>query len=207
MKTRTAWTTILLGVLLGACIATSEETDKGWVLAAKLYGDDRAHKVGDLLTVIIRESSSSSKDASSRTNKRLGLGGSVQVGHPTLDSQNTPWTNATIPAWNVQADRSFEGSGETENKDELKATLTVRVTEVLPNGTMLIEGKRTVKANGERIGFVLTGIVRPQDVTRDNTIESTSIADAHIEYFGQGAVIQNQRRGIITTLLDWINLF
>ncbi|MBN1676875.1 MAG: flagellar basal body L-ring protein FlgH [Kiritimatiellae bacterium] len=198
-----------LAALLALAMAGQAQAkdEKDWSMATRLYGDTKARHVGDLLTVLILEASSASKEAQSKTDKQNSLGGSISIGHPSIDSQATPWTNAIVPTWSVKTDRSFEGGGEMENKDELKATITVRVTEVLPNKNLIIEGRRTVVVNGEQLGFILTGTVRPNDISRENTINSTLIADANIQYFGTGSLVRSQRKGILTSLWDWLNLF
>lgn len=206
MKLRMALLTVIFLTALAAS-AVAQESPKEWKMASRMYADKKARHVGDLLTVIIEESNEASKDAKSSSSKTAGLSGSASMGHPTVDANPTAWTNALIPAWKLDTSRSFEGSGSTQSKDKFTSYITVTVREVLPNGNLLIEGKRSMNIQEESVDVILTGIVRPTDITRENTIKSTSIADAGIRYESAGPIVQNQKRGIITSLWNWLNPF
>ena len=93
------------------------------------------------------------------------------------------------------------------NEDKLQGTISACVVEVLPNGNLLIEGKRRVVVQGESAQFILTGIVRPLDISRDNFVRSTAIADAAIQYLSDGSIAKNTQKGLIPSLWDWINPF
>ncbi|NCC49900.1 MAG: flagellar basal body L-ring protein FlgH [Spartobacteria bacterium] len=179
-----------------------------WSMATRLYGDHKAREVGDIITVLIVEEATSSKDSAKETDKKFNVSGSVSVSTPQIDgSTRATWTNMTIPSWNLDTSRKFGGSGKMSNEDKLQGTISARVVEVLPNGNMLIEGKRRVVVQKESVQFILTGIVRPLDVTRDNFVKSTAIADAAIQYVSDGSIAKNQQKGIVPTLWDWINPF
>ncbi len=79
--------------------------------------------------------------------------------------------------------------------------------EVLPNGNLLIEGKRTVQIQKEYVSFILSGTVRPEDISADNVVLSTAIADASIKYESNGSVTVDQKKGLVTRVFDWLNLF
>jgi flagellar L-ring protein FlgH len=81
------------------------------------------------------------------------------------------------------------------------------VTEVLPNGNLLVEGRRTLDVQEERVDVILTGTVRPEDIARDNTLPSTRVADAAIQYRSAGMLARAQNKGLLTRLWDWINPF
>lgn len=178
-----------------------------WGFAHRLYGDTKARSVGDLLTVQIVEASSSSRQADLQTEKKTSMRGSMSFFHPKVDNIRTPWTNAVVPEWSVGTERDYQGSGQMKNEDSITATITVRVTEVLPNGNLLVEGRRSLSIQGEDVGYVLTGTVRPFDITRDNIIKSTKIADLDIQYYGTGAIARNQQKGLFNRLWDWVNPF
>ena len=202
---RAAWT---LSLLLSLLVQARAEVAPDWSFATRLYGDKKARQVGDILTVLIVEESESSKDSQKTTDKKYKIGGSVSVNSPTVDSlPRASWTNAGIPTWSVDTENSFQGKGGMENKDKLSGSISVRVMEVLPNGNLMIEGKRRLVIQHETMEFVLTGTVRPQDIARDNTVRSTFVADASIQYNSTGSIARNQNKGLVANLWDWINPF
>jgi flagellar L-ring protein FlgH len=200
---------LLLAVSLLASDAATVLADEGprWSMASRLYSDHRARQVGDLLTIIIVEESSAKRDAEQQTDKSMNFGGSVNLSRPRIDNRGVAWTNYTIPTLNVDASRTFKGNGSLANKDTLSGSIAVRVTEVLPNGTLLIEGKRSVAVQNETVELLLTGTVRVEDIDKENTVQSTDIADASILYLSNGSISDSQRKGIVPSLLDWINPF
>lgn len=196
-----------LGTLAVFQAAAHPDAGKNWTMASKLYGDNKARHVGDLLTIIITEETLASKDAKSSSSKKSSLSGSANFAHPVLDNRETPWTNATLPAYALETSRSFNGDGAIENKEKFTASITVRVIDVLPNGNLLVEGKRTLLIQDESMEVTLSGTVRTADIDRENTILSSNIADASIQYRSKGPLVSNQKRGIVTKLWNWINPF
>lgn len=186
----------------------SDDGDKNaWTMATKIYGDRRARRIGDLVTVVISEENTATKDAKNKSDNASKFSGTVNFGHPVIDAQPTAWTNAGVPKWSVDTTRSFEGGGSLANKDSFSSKLTARVTEVLPNGNLLIEGKRTVILQDESVDVILTGVIRPADIAKDNTVMSSAIADATIKYGSGGPIAKNQQRGILTRVWEWVNPF
>ncbi|MFH0881291.1 MAG: flagellar basal body L-ring protein FlgH [Lentisphaerota bacterium] len=195
-------------LLCAGQLAALAEVEPDWSAATRLYSDKKARRVGDILTVLIVEESESSKDSSKTTDKKYKIGGSVSLGSPTVDNiPRASWTNAAVPAWSVDTANSFEGKGGMGNKDTLSGSIAVRVMEVLPNGNLMIEGKRRLSVQKEDVEFILTGTVRPEDISRDNTIKSTFVADASIQYNSTGSLAKNQNKGLVASLWDWINPF
>ena len=93
------------------------------------------------------------------------------------------------------------------NEEKITTTISARVMEVLPNGNLLIEGQRALSVMGEDMQYILTGTVRPNDISRDNTIRSTAIADLSVQYTSTGPITKTQKKGIFDTLVDFINPF
>lgn len=195
---------------LAVCAAGNASAGDGgdkWKMAAGLYKDTKAARVGDLLTVLITEETLATKDAKSSSSKKASLSGTASFAHPTLDGRKTSWTNATLPAYSLETARDFEGDGSIENKESFTASITVRVVDVLPNGNLMIEGSRKLVIQDESMTVHIAGTVRPADISRNNTIQSSDIADASINYTSKGPLVQNQKRGIVTRLWNWINPF
>jgi flagellar L-ring protein FlgH len=197
----------VLSVTADIAMASDDSEKNEWTMACKIYGDKRARRVGDLVTVLIEEVNSASKDAKNKSDNKSSISATASIGHPTIDARPTAWTNSTIPKWGLDASRTFEGGGSLENSDKFSSKLTARVTEVLPNGNLLIEGKRIIILQDESVEVILTGIVRPVDIAKDNTIQSSAIADAAIKYVSGGTIAKNQRKGILSRTWDWVNPF
>ena len=199
------WAGLLIAILTVGARAGDEPR---WTLASKLYADRTARHVGDILTVVIVETSSSSKDNEKATDKLAQHSGAISFGSPLVDGKPpVNWTNVALPNYSLDAKNKFSGKGTMANKDEFSGTIGVRVTEVLPNGNLLIEGRRSLDVQDERVDVILTGTVRPEDVARDNTVPSTRVADAAIQYHSTGSLARSQNKGLLTKLWDWVNPF
>jgi len=159
------------------------------------YAERKAAKVGDILTVIISETSSASSSAQTKTSKSDST---------RIDAGIGPILRALIPRWESGTEFESEGQGVTQRSGRLLARLTVVVKAILPSGNMVIEGTRYVQVNKETMRLVISGIVRPYDIRTDNTILSEFIAEASIRYEGKGTVGDRQRKGLINQLLDWL---
>ena len=153
------------------------------------FKDSRARSVGDILTVIVEETADAKKDAkteSDRThNSIVGLTNLLNL-EGLLSSRHL--LDGTGNLTNSNSNRTFAGDASTERTDKLTARIAAMVTEVLPNGYLVIQGQREVVVNYELQELKLQGIVRPQDISADNTIPSEKIAEARISYAGRGMV-------------------
>jgi len=116
-----------------------------------------------------------------------------------------------LPSWvdaanalGFKADSKYAGGGATTRTGELTAVMTVRVAEVLPNGDLVLEGAREIDINGDRQMVVLTGVVRPLDVSQNNTVLSTQIGQLSIRYFGNGLMKDSLKPGFLTRILNKI---
>ena len=158
-----------------------------------LFTNRKAHRVGDILTVFISESSSASSDAQTDTENKTELGG--EAGSGFLDF---------IPLWGVTSENKYKGKGKTSRKGQLSAVMSVRITQILPGDQFRVEGTRSVTRNGEEDLLSLSGLVRSRDIGPDNTLPSSAIADAIIVYQGEGEVANGQNPGILTRLVNWI---
>lgn len=201
--------TALLICLISPAPALSGEEgkDQAWSMAAGMYKDTKGRRIGDLITVLIAEETLATKDAKSSSSKKSSLGGTATFAHPTVDGGETAWTNATLPAYSLEASRSFQGDGSIENKETFTASITVRIIDKAPNGNLVIEGSRRLVLQKENMTVHVAGTVRPADISRNNTISSTAIADASITYTSSGPLVKNQERGLVTRLWNWINPF
>ena len=167
-----------------------------------LVEDHKARRRGDTITILIIESASASKQASTDTKRST----SASAGMPNLlglEKSISNWTDLS-KLINASYDSQFAGSGSTSRKENLTATLSAKVMDVLPNGNFLIEGRRNVKVNSEDQILKVEGTVRPRDIAADNSINSALIADARITYVGNGVVSDQQSPGWLMTIFNKI---
>lgn len=162
-----------------------------------------ARGVGDVVTIIVSESSASSFSANTTATKKDSTAtGPNSV--PLLDFLKVGLLSTILRPSAVNANSTVSGAGQTSQQGRFSARMSAIVKQVMPNGTMLIEGSRMVKVNNETQTLVLTGIVRPDDVRSDNTVLSESLAGAEIKSEGIGLIVDRQRKGLLTRLLDWL---
>lgn len=173
--------------------------------------DLRAHRVGDLVIVNIVETSAASKSASTQTGRQSSIDAGVDnlLGWEGRMKNLTSFGKSDVRGAYDNASMlkgsltgNFTGSGSTSRDDSMTASITVRVVEVKPNGNLVIRGTREVRVNQETQVIILSGLIRPYDISSDNTILSSYIADARIEYIGTGAISDKQRPGWLTRAVD-----
>jgi len=163
--------------------------------------DFKARSKGDTVTVVISETASASKEATTGTSRESAVAAGIPNFMGLEKAGINKWMDLTKLV-NASASSKFDGSGSTTRKENLNATITARVIDVLPNGNMLIEGRRNVLVNHEDQIIVLTGLVRPRDITPDNLINSSMIADARITYSGKGVISDRQQPGWLMGVVD-----
>jgi flagellar L-ring protein FlgH len=160
--------------------------------------DRTARKPGDLVTILISESSVATFSATTATNKK-DENSAVQNVISGLFSFLSPNKEKTS-----SASGSSQGGGNTNQSGTLRARLTAEVKAVTSTGNLILEGSRKITINKETQLFKLTGIVRRDDIAPDNTVLSESVAQAEISVFGKGQIADRTRKGLITTIIDWI---
>lgn len=163
------------------------------------FNDQRASRVGDLVTVHVDITDSAQiANQSSRTRSSTEqLGGGAFIG-TTLDRIIPSELGATAETIaDFDSDSSSNGQGSVNRSESLTTTVAAVVTQVLPNGNMVIEGRQEVRVNFEVRELIVAGVVRPEDIDASNTIESSKIAEARIAYGGRGQItdVQQPRYG------------
>ncbi|MDF2181823.1 flagellar basal body L-ring protein FlgH [Neptuniibacter sp. CAU 1671] len=215
---RSVWVLVGVLVMLGGCVQKQVKPDNpmyapirpqdmqpvqpmdGSIYNAatsmNLYGDGRAYRVGDILTVTLQEQTSSKKKNKTELDKETSVsleqgtafGNGISVlGNPL--SFNLP-TSTT----------EFAGEGKSDMSNSLNGSISVTVHEVLPNGVLLVRGEKWLTLNQGDEYIRVSGMVRPQDIGSDNSIASTKLADARIAYSGTGAVND-------TNVMGWLSRF
>jgi len=152
--------------------------------AVSLFEDFKARHVGDLLTVVLTESTNASKQASTSTAKDS----SIQMPGPTIFGRPVTSGGAEIMELDIESAQEFDGEGASTQRNALNGSITVTVAEVLANGYLVIQGEKYLSLNQGEEFIRIRGIVRPIDIRANNTIPSTLVADAQISYGGAGVI-------------------
>lgn len=158
-----------------------------------LYGDRKAYRVGDVITVLLTETTSSQKS----TKSSLSKSSEVEVVNPTIFGRQ-PVDLTT----GIENDTSFSGKGSTGQSNSLEGSITVTVHQIYPNGLMLVKGEKWLNlTNGSEV-IRVSGLLRPDDVSPENTAMSTKLADARLTYSGTGDLADTTRQGWLTRFFN-----
>jgi flagellar L-ring protein precursor FlgH len=157
------------------------------------FKDQRAHQVGDILTVKVKIDDKAKVENETARRRKANEDAGVKdfLGKTALPGLIKAQVPSTLI--NTESTTSTEGKGTTDRKDEVFTNIAGVVTQVLPNGNLVIEGRQEVRVNFEVRELVVAGVVRPEDIESDNTIESTKIAQARIAYGGRGQLTDMQQ--------------
>lgn len=164
-----------------------------------LFNDRRAHRVGDIITVVLSEQTNAKKSANTELTKEADIqfDPSVILGR---DMSND--LSSTIPLLkdiglltSLSQNREFTGEGDSDQSNSLTGQITVTVSNVMPNGVLEVRGEKWMTFNQGDEYIRIKGLVRPDDITDDNTIMSNRIADARITYSGTGDLADANRQG------------
>ncbi len=158
-----------------------------------LAADHRAYRTGDVVTVYVLEATRAKSQAATDANSDLDMRAGLKT--PTADYDGRFGIGA-----------SNSGGAQTTRVGELRTQISTLVTEVKPDGALVIEGAQTLTVNGEEQRIRLRGLVRPEDVSADNIVLSHRIANADLELVGVGVVSQSQRQSVFYRLFKWLRL-
>lgn len=195
-------TSFLIGLLLlvSCLFSGSAGADSIWNQdSASPYGTDKAYKIGDIVNIVVLENTSAQNKANTNTNVSDDL--SMKLTHtlqrlaPYIGTNNQVAGNAT---------NKFQGTGLTNRMSNVQARISAWVTDILPNGNLQIKGNHRVEVNQEIQEITITGIIRPKDITGNNTIFSYQVADAQLSVSGNGVVAESESPGFLTRLFNWI---
>ena len=155
--------------------------------------DRRASKVGDILTVALSENFSATKSQSAKSAKK---------GAMKFDFPNVMTAGADDGLFDSSSEKSFDGSGSAGQNNSLRGQLSVTVTKVFDNGNMEILGQKKLTLNNGDEYIRLLGIIRPEDINNQNTVQSSRIANAKISYTGAGDIADTAKKGWFSKLID-----
>lgn len=183
-------------ILVSACCRAADEAQTMFdeKTYRSLVAESKALRAGDVLTVVVQESSSASSTADLRGRRNFTL--SARADLPRLGKH----------AGQAEAASESDGAGRTQRSGRLLAQLTVRVVEVEPNGDLVVAGQQSLQINGEEQLITLSGIVRTRDITDGNTVLSSRIAQARIQFDGEGFVTDQSRPSWIVRLANFLGI-
>jgi flagellar L-ring protein FlgH len=177
--------------------------------AQHIFADKRAANVGDILTIVVQEVTTATKNNETKTEKNSSLNAAISsfLYPGFLAYKGATAAKGSMPAVQYNSDLKHDGSGAINNSEAIVAHVAVKVIDVLPNRNLLVEGRRETAFAREHQTITLHGIVRPQDIQPDNTVLSYNVADASISITGKGAVSESQRKGWFTQIWEFVNPF
>lgn len=166
---------------------------------AGLAEDDRAHRVGDIVTITLVERTDATKSATATTSRKSALSLSLPAAKPFSSLPPGLFTGGV--------NNSFGGQGGATQSNQLKGDITVAVADVLPNGLLVLKGQKVVRLNRGDEFVNISGLVRPQDIGPRNEVLSTRVANARITYSGVGEIAAQSRQGWVQRLLNFFTPF
>lgn len=212
---------LLFCVAVSACASTPEDvpppaeapaqrgepptTASLWNQApASLFGNRRAREVGDILTVIVEidEQAEILNDQQVTTANEQAFGLRGLFGAPEALAGQLPGGAGLDPGIDLGREVTRQGRGNLRRQDRMTLRLAARVTDRLPNGDLVIEGRQSVRVNSDERVLRAAGIVRPEDISRSNTVPHDKMAEAEIGYVGRGAVGNTSKRRWGDRVLD-----
>ena len=183
-------------------LAPAARADSLWGAAGQsqrgMFADRKAAAKGDILTIIVSESAVAQSSQSKNAKRESSIEDAIQ----RFIYSGLGAHKGELPGVTSGGKSSYSGGGDVSNSQSLSSRAAVLVTDVLPNGNLVIEGVRVVTFSGETQYVVLHGLVRPDDIARDNSVISTNIADARVEFHAEGALTDAQKRGWLAKVYE-----
>jgi flagellar L-ring protein precursor FlgH len=173
--------------------------------ASMLFTDARALRVNDLVVIKIEEVANAKRSADTDLDRESSSAAQVTA-FLGLMSKLKKINGSIDPTLSVggSSNTSFKGEGQTARTEYLTATVPAMVRKVLTNGNLFVEGHRVILVNNEEQHFYISGVVRPIDIDQENSVKSSMVADAEIEFVGAGVLTDNQRQGWFSRYLGWL---
>ena len=211
MKTRLQSSSkALLAAALMVIGTASARADSLWApqFRTSLIGDKKAHAIGDIVTVVVQEANSATKDSSTSSSKNSSSDSSINsfFYSPGASSLLTRGSNS-FPALKFSSKNDFQGGGQINNSETINIRFGVVVVDVLPNKNLVVEGMRRSTVAGDSRTVILRGVVRPYDVSPANTVLSFNLADVSITFKDSGSISASQRKGWFGRFWDVLTPF
>lgn len=182
----------VIGALMMPSVVAAENLyqNSGW---AAMSTDRRATAIGDALTIVIFQAADATNTAQTGSSRATNVGGGLRAG--PIDESGE-----------LRLGGSYNGRGEVRRSERFVSQITVTVSSLLPNGDLAIAGEQVMRINGETSRIGVRGRVRPADIRADNSVLSSRIVDAQINYDGRGFVSRSSRPGLINRIFSFLGL-
>jgi len=174
---------------------------------SSMFADKKARRVGDILTIQIQENNGATRNNTTATSKQSSVEAAITSFLYGPSASGLLTKGGQYPAMNFGSKNTFSGGGQIANQETITAQLAVRVIDVLPNGNLVVEGRRQTAFSGEKQDAILRGTVRFDDISSANTIFSYNVADASIQFVSHGTVTDNQNKGWFNRIWDKVDPF
>lgn len=158
-----------------------------------LTGDRRGHHLGEMLTVLVVESTTAESAAGTGADSQTAISGSAN-------------TDTSTNGFSLGIQGDTDGAGQTSRRGQIRANVSVRIVEMLPEGLLRVSGEQLVTINDEQQQIRIDGLVRPDDISYENTVFSYRLADAEIDIVGDGVVADAQKQNIFFRALKWLRI-
>jgi flagellar L-ring protein FlgH len=175
--------------------------------ATGMVADHKAAHTGDILTVVVQESANASSTQNKQSSRQSSVSDAVQQFIFPAKVSGLGTHGGQTPSLQFSGNSSYTGGGQVSNSQSLSSQAAVMVTDVLPNGNLVIEGVRLVSFSGETQYVVLHGLVRPDDITSADTVLSSSIAEARVEFVNKGTLADAEKTGWLAKLYEMLRPF
>ena len=187
----------LLGLAITGLGLGAVHADSLWSAEVRLslFADKKGHAVGDIITVVVQESSTTKKDSNTKTAKKSSLDAGIDSFLFAPGASKFMTKGGKLPAMKMASNTEFDGGGQIDNSASIVARFGVTVVDVLPNGNLIVEGRRLTSFSQESQTVILRGTVRQYDITPNNTVFSYSLADVSIKFTDSGAISNSQKKG------------
>jgi len=197
-------------LLILLCLAASLAAESLWqaetLADGNLYADATARRRGDLLTVVIQETTSVSENekTDNKRDNKANIGVNLLPGSNQLPAAVGETALGKLPGLDVDSSKQFQGEGKFDLTHKVRSSIAVQVVDVLDNGSLVIRGSREVLINEDRKTIQIAGIVRPSDIKSDNTVLSEKLYDLQVSIVGEGPLTRAQQEGWLGKILDTV---
>lgn len=198
---------VLVGLLVSGGALSLQAASIWPAEGAGMVADHKAAHTGDILTVIVQETASASSTQNKQSNRTSSVNDAVQqfIFPPAVSGLGTH--AGQLPSLQFSGASTNTGGGQVSNSQSVSSQAAVLVTDVLPNGNLVIEGVRLVSFSGETQYVVLHGLVRPDDIASNDTVLSSSIAEARVEFINKGTLADAEKQGWFSKLYEMLRPF
>ncbi len=193
------------GLLSCVLVLPAESLFKAETLAdGTLYSDQVARRAGDLITILVKETTSISERTKTENKRENVIDAAISLvpGTNQIPAAVGTASAGKLPALKAGSEKNFKGEGKVEAEGEVKAVITGRVIDVLDNGNLLVEGRRLVRVNKDTKTILITGIIRTADIQANNTVFSEKLHNFQVSIEGEGPMTRSNTEGWLGEILD-----